>query len=84
MLLICLLCSLQKLLNYQLHMSCMLQFYTCNLHPDSARVDFGGGLQDNGTVHYQGSAIQKDFSSISGWDGAYCFYNYNDYMITTA
>ncbi len=60
-----------------------LQFYTCNLHPDSARVDFGGGLQDNGTVHYQGSAIQKDFSSISGGDGAYCFYNYNDYMITT-
>ncbi len=60
-----------------------LQFYTCNLHPDSLEVDYGGGLQDNGTIHYTGTPIEKNFSSVSGGDGAYCFYNYNDYYITT-
>lgn len=60
-----------------------LQFYTCNIHPDSAEVDFAGGLQDNGTVHFIGNPVQKDYSSVSGGDGAYCFYNYNDYLITT-
>jgi len=60
-----------------------LQFYTCDLNPDSAVVDFVGGLQDNGTVIYNGNPIQVDQSFISGGDGAYCFYDIDNYLIST-
>jgi Secretion system C-terminal sorting domain len=60
-----------------------LQFYTCDLNPDSASVDFVGGLQDNGTVVYKGPPIQVDQSFVSGGDGAYCFYDKDNYLITT-
>jgi len=60
-----------------------LQFYTCDLNPDSAAMEFVGGLQDNGTVVYNGTPINVDASTISGGDGAYCFYDKNNYLITT-
>jgi len=60
-----------------------LQFYTCDLDPDSAENNFLGGLQDNGTVLYSGTSLDKEASFISGGDGAYCFFDNNDYLITT-
>ncbi len=59
-----------------------LQFYSCDLNPDSAGVGFIGGLQDNGTILYTGSPITY-YSSVSGGDGAYCFFDDDDYIIST-
>ncbi len=60
-----------------------LQFYTCNLHPDSATNIFVGGLQDNGTVTYMGNPIDNEESFVSYGDGAYCFFTRNNKLITT-
>jgi len=51
-----------------------LQFYSGAIHPGAGQSQFLGGLQDNGTLLYQGSPL--DISSmISGGDGAYCFWD---------
>ena len=60
-----------------------LQFYTCNLHPDSASNIFVGGLQDNGTVAYIGNPIDNETSFVSYGDGAYCFFTSDNKLITT-
>lgn len=60
-----------------------LQFYTCNLHPDSAALEYIGGLQDNGTVLFTGNPINKNESPVSGGDGAYCFFDNDDFLIST-
>ncbi len=60
-----------------------LQFYTCDLHPDSANHQFIGGLQDNGTILFDNNPIDNEDSYISGGDGAYCFFDKDDYLIST-
>lgn len=60
-----------------------LQFYTCDIHPDSATHHFIGGLQDNGTILFDGKPIDNEDSYISGGDGAYCFFDKDDYLIST-
>ncbi len=47
-----------------------LQFYTCALHPEEEI--FLGGLQDNGTLRYDGEPLTIN-SMATGGDGAYCF-----------
>jgi len=49
-----------------------LQYYTCDIHPEAGNTNNIGGLQDNGTLLYQGDYIQLD-DMVSGGDGAYCF-----------
>lgn len=51
-----------------------LQFYTCAIHPSSGTDLFYGGLQDNGSLHYNGNPLTI-FDMVSGGDGAYCFYD---------
>lgn len=51
-----------------------LQFYTCAIHPAAGENQFMGGLQDNGTLLYNGSPLGIN-DMISGGDGAYCFYD---------
>ena len=60
-----------------------LQFYTCDIHPDSATHHFIGGLQDNGTILYDNKPIDNEGSYVSGGDGAYCFFDKDDYLIST-
>jgi photosystem II stability/assembly factor-like uncharacterized protein len=69
-----------------------LQFYTGAIHPTTGQNKFIGGLQDNGTLLYQGLPLSI-YNMISGGDGAYCFwdketpavyitsYYYNRYMM---
>lgn len=58
-----------------------LQFYTCNLHPYAISDDCLGGLQDNGTLLYQGDPLDIN-DMVMGGDGAYCFYDKNEPSIT--
>jgi photosystem II stability/assembly factor-like uncharacterized protein len=51
-----------------------LQFYTCALHPGAGEEQFLGGLQDNGSLLYQGTPLNIG-SMISGGDGSYCFWD---------
>ena len=51
-----------------------LQFYTCAIHPYAYKVQYMGGLQDNGTLVYKGSPITVEDMVTSG-DGAYCFFD---------
>ncbi len=51
-----------------------LQFYSGALHPAAGEQQFIGGLQDNGSLLYQGSPLTIN-SMISGGDGAYCFWD---------
>jgi len=51
-----------------------LQFYSCALHPDAGEEEYMGGLQDNGTLRYEGSDLDIN-DMISGGDGAYCLYD---------
>lgn len=54
------------------HYYSTLQFYTCDLHPINDK--FIGGLQDNGTLFYDGDPL--DISTMFyGGDGAYCFFD---------
>ncbi len=54
-----------------------LQFYACDMSPIAGDNTFVGGLQDNGTLLYNGSPL--DISNmISGGDGAYCFIDKTD------
>lgn len=60
-----------------------LQFYTCAIAPESTRDEFLGGLQDNGTLLYSGSTLNEDHT-VSGGDGAYCFFDYDDNLSITS
>ena len=51
-----------------------LQFYTGAMHPGAGQDKFIGGLQDNGTLYYQGAPLTI-YNMISGGDGAYCFWD---------
>lgn len=51
-----------------------LQFYTCAMHPGAGQKNYLGGLQDNGTLLYSGSALSI-FDMLSGGDGAFCFWD---------
>ncbi len=51
-----------------------LQFYSGAIHPGAGQNKFIGGLQDNGTLLYQGAPLTIN-SMISGGDGAYCFWD---------
>jgi len=51
-----------------------LQFYTGAMHPGAGQNKFIGGLQDNGTLYYQGAPLTI-YNMISGGDGAYCFWD---------
>jgi len=51
-----------------------LQFYTGAIHPGAGQTKYLGGLQDNGTLLYQGSTLSI-YNMISGGDGAYCFWD---------
>jgi hypothetical protein len=51
-----------------------LQFYTCAIHPDAGTQQFYGGLQDNGSLFYNGNPLTI-FDMVTGGDGAYCFYD---------
>jgi len=51
-----------------------LQFYTGAIHPGAGQNKFIGGLQDNGTLYYQGAPLTI-YNMISGGDGAYCFWD---------
>ncbi len=51
-----------------------LQFYSGAIHPGAGQNKFMGGLQDNGSLLYEGDPISI-YSMISGGDGAYCFWD---------
>lgn len=54
-----------------------LQFYTCAINPVAGEVQYIGGLQDNGTLKYDGEPLDIN-DMISGGDGAYCFWDQDD------
>ncbi|MCD4745922.1 MAG: PKD domain-containing protein [Bacteroidales bacterium] len=57
-----------------------LQFYTCDIYPVAATNYFVGGLQDNGTLLYQGSPLDIN-DMIDGGDGSYCFFDEDEPLI---
>ena len=54
-----------------------LQFYTCDIHPESNTNYYLGGLQDNGTLLYADAPLTID-DMVSGGDGAFCFFDKNE------
>ncbi len=54
-----------------------LQFYTCAINPTAGANQYIGGLQDNGTLKYDGEPLDID-DMIDGGDGAYCFWDKDD------
>lgn len=56
------------------HQYSSLQFYSCAIHPEENEEEYMGGLQDNGTLRYEGSDLDIN-DMISGGDGAFCLYN---------
>lgn len=65
------------------HFYSSLQFYTCDIHPDAGTEEYLGGLQDNGTLYYEGSPLDIN-DMIQGGDGAYCFIDENNGDISIA
>lgn len=61
-----------------------LQFYTADIHPTAGEEYYVGGLQDNGTLLYEGSPLSIN-DMIDGGDGAFCFIDQNqgNLMITS-
>ncbi|MEA3477007.1 MAG: T9SS type A sorting domain-containing protein [Bacteroidota bacterium] len=51
-----------------------LQYYSCDIHPEAGNPNNIGGLQDNGTLLYQGETLDIN-DMITGGDGAYCFFD---------
>ncbi|MCF8232674.1 MAG: T9SS type A sorting domain-containing protein [Bacteroidales bacterium] len=51
-----------------------LQFYTCDISPTAGEDKYIGGLQDNGSLLYQGEDLDIN-DMISGGDGAYAFFD---------
>jgi hypothetical protein len=58
-----------------------LQFYTCAIHPGAGIEKYYGGLQDNGTLFYNGAPLTI-YDMVTGGDGAYCFYDELDPAIS--
>lgn len=54
-----------------------LQFYSGALNPNAGVNEFIGGLQDNGTLLYEGSPLDIN-DMIDGGDGAMCFWDKNE------
>ncbi|MEN8224281.1 MAG: T9SS type A sorting domain-containing protein [Bacteroidota bacterium] len=54
-----------------------LQFYTCAISPVAGDNRYIGGLQDNGTLFFQGDPLDID-DMIDGGDGAYCFWDVDE------
>lgn len=54
-----------------------LQFYSCAISPSPGANKYIGGLQDNGTLFYNNSALDIN-DMIDGGDGAYCFWDNNE------
>lgn len=51
-----------------------LQNYTCAINPVAGTEEYLGGMQDNGTILYQGEPFDIN-DMIDQGDGAYCFYD---------
>ena len=60
-----------------------LQFYSCDIIATAGQSKFVGGLQDNGTLLYTGNTLNEGHS-LSGGDGAYCFFDQNENFIVTS
>ncbi len=60
-----------------------LQFYTCDIIPNTGTPLYCGGLQDNGTLLYQNQPLSINHM-IDGGDGAYCFFDYDLEMLITS
>lgn len=54
-----------------------LQFYSCAINPNAGSKKYIGGLQDNGTLYYNGSPLDIQ-DMIDGGDGAFCFWDENE------
>jgi len=54
-----------------------LMFYTCDINPTEQEEEYIGGLQDNGTLLYQGDPLDIN-DMLTGGDGAFCFYDKDD------
>jgi hypothetical protein len=61
-----------------------LQFYIGDIYPVAGQNKFIGGLQDNGSLLYQGQPLVIN-DMVTGGDGAYCFFDETQpqYMITS-
>ncbi len=59
-----------------------LQFYTGAINPNESSILYAGGMQDNGTILYSGTAFDNN-NTVSGGDGAYCFINKNNSVISS-
>ncbi len=61
-----------------------LQFYSCDISPVAGEEKYSGGLQDNGSLLFQGDDLDIN-DMLSGGDGAYTFFDENepDYLITS-
>lgn len=58
-----------------------LQFYTCDI---GNGTNYLGGLQDNGTVLYQGQPLYYATDMYSGGDGAFCFFDPDEDIVITS
>jgi photosystem II stability/assembly factor-like uncharacterized protein len=58
-----------------------LQFYSCAINPTPGSNNFLGGLQDNGSLSYNGNPVTI-FDMVSGGDGAYAFFDENDASVS--
>jgi len=54
-----------------------LQFYSCAISPVPGDMRYIGGLQDNGTLFFQGDPLDID-DMIDGGDGALCFWDVDE------
>lgn len=54
-----------------------LQFYAGDISPNEGEEKYVGGLQDNGSLYYQGEDLDID-DMVSGGDGAFVFYDESD------
>ena len=57
-----------------------LQFYSCGISPEVGEEKYVGGLQDNGTLLYNGEPLDIN-DMIGGGDGAFCFWDQDDQSI---
>ncbi len=54
-----------------------LQMYKCALHPVSGTIFYLAGMQDNGTIYYDGTPIGNN-NRVTGGDGGACFIDQNE------
>ena len=54
-----------------------LQFYTCAISPVAGDNRYIGGLQDNGTLYFQGDPLDIN-DMVDGGDGAGCFWDVDE------